>query len=198
MNKYEIELEFIEPLLGTVPKDKEIYASYIQKKVKKSKSVEDEIETVAEAEEKSWTGFHLVGGKPIIYDYVLKGFFKDACSMMRRVPKSKSSALKAHKKVIDGLVFISPRRIAINLNGGEIGVIERPLRAQTPQGERVALARSDYCPPGSKIKFNLSILGGIGLALLKEWLNYGELRGLGQWRNAGYGSFVNKIGKAKA
>jgi hypothetical protein len=30
-------------------------------------------------------------------------------------------------------------------------------------------------------------------AVLKEWLDYGALRGLGQWRNAGYGAFTYEV-----
>ena len=49
--------------------------------------------------------------------------------------------------------------------------LERPLRAQTAQGERVALARSDTCPPGTSLEFNLWIIGKIKQPLL-------EVRGL--------------------
>lgn len=75
-------------------------------------------------------------------------------------------------------------------NGGELGVLERPLRAATAQGERVTLARSDTVPAGSTLVFTINVLGGsISEELLREWLDYGENRGLGQWRNAGYGRF---------
>jgi hypothetical protein len=99
----------------------------------------------------------------------------------------------AFRKVIDGLVFVFPRRIPISLNGGEIEILERPLRAQTAQGERVALARSDCCPIGSKLEFQIHVLSGVRKTLLKEWLDYGAYRGLGQWRNASYGRFTYKI-----
>lgn len=188
---FKVKLIFTEPLLGTVAKKKDIYTDYIASKA--PVPVEDEIETVPEIEEVG-TGFHLLDGKPIIYDYVLKGFFKDACSMLRRQTDSESVKLKAHKKVIDGLIFVFPRRIPIDLNGGKLGVLERPLRAQTPQGERIALAKSDFAPEGSSIKIEIKILGkAVKESLLKEWLDYGALRGLGQWRNASYGRFEYKI-----
>ena len=123
---------------------------------------------------------------------MIKGFFKDACGMLRRQAKSESAKLKAYKKVVDGLLFVNPREIPIKLNG-ELGVLERPIRIQTPQGERVALARSDTAPAGSVIYIEILILGGISKKLLKEWLDYGILRGLGQWRNAGYGKFSYKF-----
>ena len=185
MDEYKIKLTFTEPLLGTVAKNKQVYTDYIANKA--PKDVDDEIETVPEIDEIG-TGFHMVDGKPILYDYVLKGFFKDACSMLRRDSKSSSAALKAYKKIIDGLIFVFPRQIPIEING-EIGVLERPLRGQTAQGERIALARSDVAPAGSSIEITVNVLGGVTKKLLKEWLDYGALRGLGQWRNASYGRF---------
>ena len=198
MDTYKIRLIFTEPLLGTVPKDPEVYASHIMTKVALTdEQAAEELESVEHTEEKGWTGFHKDGdAAPFLYDYVIKGFFKDACSMLRRNKDFKSSKLTAHKKVIDGLVFIYPRQIKLDLNGQDLGMLERPLRAQTAQGERVALARSDLAPPGSSIEFEIKILGSVSLVLLEEWLDYGAMRGLGQWRNAGYGRFDYTLAKA--
>jgi len=188
----QIKLTFTEPLLGTVTKDPEVYAAYIASKAALTdEQLAEELATVENIEEKGWTGFHMLDGKPILYDYVIKGFFKDACGMLRRVKGSESSKLRAYKKEIDGLVFPTPRQIPLILaDGAELGILERPLRAQTAQGERIALARSDTCPPGTTITFTLDVLGGgIDGKLLTEWFDYGAKRGLGQWRNAGYGRF---------
>jgi hypothetical protein len=185
---YEIELELLTEMLGTVPKDPEVYATYI---ASLGTDNDDELETAPEqAEEKGWTGFHHNGNGPILYDYVIKGFFKDACGMLRRVPGSKSAKLTAYKKIIDGLVFVEPRQIPIELSG-DLRLIERPLRAQTAQGERVALARSDAAPVGTRIAFTVTVLGKTpDEATVSEWLEYGQLRGLGQWRNSGAGRFT--------
>lgn len=188
MNTYKIKFTFTEALLGTVTKDPDIYKAYIASKAALTDNqLAEELATVEKVEEKGWTGFHMVDGQPILYDYVIKGFFKDACGMLRRVRGTESAKIKAYKKVIDGLVFVTPRQIPLNLNGLEMGTLERPLRAQTAQGERVALARSDTCPPGTTLEFTVNILGVVKEPLLREWLDYGKLRGLGQWRNAGFG-----------
>jgi len=193
MKEYEITLTLTEELLGTVPKDPEVYARHIANRAAlDDEQLAEELNTVAEMEEKGWTGFHMLDGKPILYNYVIKGFFKDACGMLRRANGTKSAALPAYKKVIDGLLFIFPRQIPVHPNG-QMGVNERPLRASTAQGERIALARSDTCPPGSTITFQLHVMGVVTDVLLREWLDYGELRGLGQWRNAGYGSFTYEL-----
>lgn len=113
--------------------------------------------------------------------------------MLRRVPGTKSEKLTAFKKIIDGLVFVEPRQIPLHFNGNGMGVLERPLRAQTAQGERVTLARSDTCPVGTTMEFTIEIIGGLDEKTLREWLDYGKRRGLGQWRNGGYGSFTYEM-----
>lgn len=189
---YKVRLTFTEHLLGTAPKDKSIYKSYIASKLADmpEEQVNDEVASLGEQEEKCWTGFHLQDGKPVLLDYMIKGFMKDACSMLHRANGSASSKVKAYKKIIDGLIFVSPRNIPIALSG-KMGVLERPLRCSTPQGERVALTRSDYAPAGSTIDLTLTVLGDdVSEVLLEEWLNYGALRGLGQWRNGSYGRYT--------
>jgi len=196
--KYQVTLTLTERILGTVPKSKEIYQDHVQSKAADlgDEQAAEELNTVEHTEEKGWTGFHQSGDGPIIYDYVLKGFLKDACGMLRRASGTRSSKLTAYKKVIDGLVFIGPRQIPLELpDGAEMSVLERPLRAQTAQGERVTLARSDTCPAGTKLQFVVTVLGTVKEPLLREWFDYGELRGLGQWRNSGYGSFTYEMAK---
>ena len=191
-----VRLTFTEALLGTVTKDPEVYAAYIASKAALTdEQLAEELGTVEKVEEKGWTGFHQKDGQPIIYDYVLKGFFKDACGMLRRVKGTKSSKIRAYRKEIDGLVFIEPRQIPLVLpSGTKMGVLERPLRASTAQGDRIALARSDTCQPGTTLEFVVTVLGGsIDAEQLIEWLDYGALRGLGQWRSASYGRFTYQV-----
>lgn len=198
MDTYQVTLTLMEPILGTVPKDPEIYGTHIQGKAADlgDEQAAEELETVEKVEEKGWTGFHMLDGQPILYDYVIRGFFKSACYSMRKVPGSKSHKLTAYKKVIDGLVFVEPRRISLDLKGEPMGTLERPLRAQTARGERVALARSDTCPPGTTLTFTLNVLGVVRESHLREWLDYGRLMGLGQWRSGGYGRFTYEMDKA--
>ncbi len=208
MEKYAVRLTLTEPMLGTVPKDPEIYAGYVQARaIKEAKKAgitltEDQLQqevdsiTKPELEEKGWTGFHEVNGAPVLYDYVCKGFLKEACGILRRVSGSRSSKLSAYKKIVDGMVFIAPRQIKLALpDGMKLGVLERPLRAQTAQGERVALARSDTAPVGTTIEFEVQVLGVVKEALLKDWFDYGRFKGLGQWRNGGYGRFTYELEK---
>ena len=127
-------------------------------------------------------------GNPFLYDYQVKGFFKDACSMLRKVNGTKSCGIKAFKKEIDGLIFPAPRQIVFH--DAEEGVCQRPLRASTAQGERVALAMSDEIAAGTWVEFEVTCLVDEQVDLVREWLNYGRFRGIGQWRNSGKGRFT--------
>lgn len=155
--------------------------------------MEEEVAAIgAEAVEgKSITVFPKEDGIPFTWDYQWKGFFKDSCGMLRRADDSKSKSLKAFKKEIDGLVFVEPRKIPLVLpEGGEIGECQRPLRASTAQGERVALAHSETVPAGTTQEFDVVLMKESLLPLVVEWLEYGKYHGTGQWRNSGKGRML--------
>ena len=117
--------------------------------------------------------------------------------MLNRIPvseKSKQKKLKAYKKVIDGLIFPRPRQIPLIFDDGidpdNLNFLERPLRGQTAQGERICLARSETAPAGTRIEFQILVLDESLVPYIESWLNYGQLRGLGCWRNSGAGRFT--------
>lgn len=196
MEKRTYEITLDEGMLGSKPMNPEIYTDFVASK-KEDALPKDEIDAAeraakdAEALEKGMTIFHKnQDGAPIIYDYQIKGFFKSACKALKRDATSKSANMKAYKSIIDGNIFVSPRTIDLELpNDGKVQIIERPLRAQTMQGERVALAKSEIVPAKTKLTFTVATVGAGLFATIEEWLDYGALNGLGQWRNAGYGRF---------
>lgn len=191
MKEIKVKLTFLEEVLGTASADKEIHDKFIAANAPDAPSRKEEIEAlgVEEVIEKSMTVFpRNADGKPIFWDYQVKGFFKDACGMLRKVPNSASSKIKAYKKEIDGLIFVKEREIPIIFDG-EIGSCQRPLRAQTAQGERVALANSETVPAGSTIEFTIQLMCDTHEKAVREWLDYGVFRGIGQWRNSGKGKF---------
>lgn len=192
--RYQVTLKFTTDILGTVPMNKEIYVDYIASKDGAPPSAAEEADTIA-LEDKGKTGFHRgTDGIPFLYDYVIKGFLKDACGMLWRVEDSLSKKVKAYKRIIDGLIFVDERHIPFVM-AGEIGELQRPLRAQTAQGERIALAFSETIPCGSGITFGLDVLDdkSVPEELLREWFDYGRYRGLGQWRNGSYGRFTYEL-----
>lgn len=187
----KLRLTFTEPVLGTAPADKEIYTRFIASKAPDAASLEEEVDSLGAAEvaQRSLTMFNRDDdGCPILFDYQIKGFFKAAAYAMRQMPGSRSSEIKAYKRVIDTAIFPGPRKIRIQ-GAAEIGTCQRPLRAQTMQGERVALAYSEEIPAGAFIELEVRMLSDMR-ELVREWLNYGELSGIGQWHNSGKGRFT--------
>lgn len=207
MKTLHCKITFTEALLGTSPSSETVYQDFIGSKAPDAASLEEEIEALG-TEEVIANGMTVFprteDGRPFLYDYQIKGFFKDACGCLSRVagkdPETgkkkaavnESGKLKAFKKIIDGLIFVRPRKIPLVFDG-EIGVCERPLRAQTAQGERVALAMSEEVPTGATAEFDVLCMSDEHTAAVREWLDYGQWRGLGQWRNSGKGSFICEI-----
>lgn len=206
MDKYEVQTVLLEPMLGTAPLDPNVYLRWIIERAAKEgvtlteAQIGEELDSLEQGVDaellKGTTGFHrLADGKPGIMDYTIKGFLKEACKNLRKVNKSASSGLKAYRQAIDGLVFVKPRIIPIEFDG-ETDILERPLRAQTMQGERVTLARSETVPAGAMMTFTVLVLGEVTEQHLREWFDYGELHGLGCWRNATWGTFTYSLRKA--
>ena len=192
MKELKVRLTFIEGLLGTANSDPNIHEEFIASKSPDAPSREEEIAAlgVDEVIQRGKTIFSRdENGNPMLWDYQIKGFFKDACGALRKVTGSESSKIKAYKKEIDGLIFPQPRKIIIHTTE-EIGSCQRPLRANTPQGERTTLANSEEIAANSYIDITIKCLCDSHMAVVKEWLDYGELKGLGQWRNSGKGRFT--------
>lgn len=193
----KIKVTLTEEMLGTKASNADVFADYIASKAPDGDARKEEIKTAEHREEAGTTVFHRdATGVPIIWDYQIKGFFKDACGSLRRADGTKSKDLKAYKSVIDGVIFPTPRQIQLHLpEGGAVGVCERPLRADTAQGPRVSVCRSETVPAGTWFEVEITLLTKSVEPLIHEWLNYGALRGLGQWRNSGKGRFqwVEKV-----
>lgn len=194
-----VKLTTIDEMLGSQPNDKEIHRTYIASKSPDATTIEEEVAAIGvdAVDEKGTTVFPRdKDGNLVVYNYQIKGFFKSACSALRKVPKTKSSKCKAYKKLIDLNIFVyadesdvSNRMVPINYDG-EIGTCQRTLRAQTMQGERISLASSEMIGAGATIEFDVVCLNKDDEELVKEWLDYGRYNGLGQWRNSGKGAFV--------
>lgn len=198
----KVKITFLEPVLGTWPSNQNVARDFIASKSPDAATIEDEVAALgADAvADKGMTVFpRNENGEPVLYDYQIKGFFKDSCGMLARVggktetgkkrAVNESGKLSAYKKVIDGLIFPQPR-IKVN---GKIGDCQRPLRAQTAQGERVSLANSEEIPAGSTCEFEILLMDESLENAVLEWLDYGVLRGIGQWRNSGKGRFTFDI-----
>lgn len=194
----KIRITLTEEVLSSSPSNEELLAAYIASKAPTDDLTAQEVDNIkAQAAEERTTIFpKTADGTPFIYDYQIKGMFKDSCKALATAGKAgypggkHCAALKAYKKAIDGLIFVSPREIPYNLHGLKMGFCERPLRAQTPMGERVSIAKSETVPAGSTIEFEVTCLDQKLEDVVRECFDYGTLRGLGQWRNSGKGRFT--------
>lgn len=212
MNKIRVRLTFIDSLLGSEPANKELHQDYVQSLIPEDlyepeelKAIKaEELQALKDGDEKGRTVFYRnEAGNPCLHNNHIKGFFKAACKALRDDKTNLSSKVTAYKSEIDNKVFVYPdaknpgsRFIEIQ-NYGEVTTCQRPLRCQTAQGERIAIADSDMIGPGAFIEFDIVWLKHdkkpIGEELIKEWLDYGMRKGLGQWRNSGKGAFTYEV-----
>lgn len=200
MTTAKFRLTFLESVLGTAPNDDELYSKYIASKAPDAETIEDEIAAIGvdEVTERGITVFPRdTDGTPILWNYQIEGFFKSACGFLYKVEGTKSSKIRAYKKTIDGRVFVGGEITKDNLTGRKIrihdafpmGLLQRPLRAQTPQGERVSLACSEEIPAGAWVEFTVKCYVDSDMDAVREWLDFGTENGLCQWRNSGHGRF---------
>lgn len=189
--KMKVRITFLEEILGTANADKDVHSEFIASKAPDAPSREEEVASlgVDEVERKEMTVFpRLEDGTPFLWDYQIRGFFKSAAQAMSYV--GGQHKLSAYKKKVDLLVHIEERKIPLIIpQGKEIGNCQRPLRASTMQGDRVALANSETCPAGTTAEFTIECLQDDLMKYVIEWLDYGKYNGLGQWRNSRKGSF---------
>lgn len=204
MIKYEekrFRLTGISPLLGSSPMNKQIFTDYIATKGKTAEEKargKDDAEDIVDSNDKV-TGFYRdrETGNIILKPYQIKGFLKEAAKSLKD-----SIGLASTTSKIDNLVFIMDKVIPVTRNGQPITApddyLERPLRGETAQGPRVSLAKSEMIEEGWQVEFTARVLSNKGSAksvpltmeVFEQFLEYGELKGLLQWRNGGYGSFT--------
>lgn len=200
-NEMKVRITFTKPILGTKPADPELHSHFVASKAPDAKTMQEEIAALGteEVEERGKTVFFkMEDGTPYLKSYQLKGFFKEAARTLKKVPGTKTSKLAAFLKRVDNFIFvygswpdddeIIPLYMPSDLDLTATDC-QRPLRASTPQGERVALAHSEEAPAGTWLECTIYALDPRDLAYVREWLDYGRRKGIGQWRNSGKGRF---------
>lgn len=199
MKMMKIRITLVEDMLGTASGNPDIHREYIASKSADAEKAAEEVSALpAEALiEKAMTVFPRdTDGMPILFDYQLKGFLKESIGALVeltdleeiRVNRTKLSKF-TFKRVVDNAVFVLPRKIRL---APISGTCTRPLRAETMQGERVALATSEVVPAGTAFDCEIRTLNDSKAfnELIRKALDYGALKGIGQWRNSGKGRFT--------
>ena len=97
MKKIKVRITFTEAVLGTWPSNQNIAREFIASKSPDASTIEDEVAALgADAvADKGMTVFpRNENGDPILYDYQIKGFFKDSCGMLSRIGGKAETAKK--------------------------------------------------------------------------------------------------------
>ena len=185
-------------ILGSAPASRDIRTQYIISKAPESEREEEELTNSYDSDEKGVTVFNRDRQDHLcLMSHQIKGFFKEALTAL----KAQCQVANIGKKV-DTLISVGPKYIPIKRGGlplyEEDEMLERPLRAETMRGPRVALQSSEMINPEWSIEFELTLFPSDGTAKSKAltWdaietaLEYGAFHGLGQWRGADYGHFT--------
>ena len=216
MQSMNVKIEFIEPILGCSPGNPEILDEFVASKVADDRSGTDksgnkaeEVATALDMEEevtKVSTVFPKDEQGLFIWDYQWRGFLKASLATMIELGLAPKEMNRYNfRKIVDTTVFVKQRRVYFHNKEGNFiektdETLQRPLRAQTMKGERIALARSQMLPAGTRCEFDINWMKASGsgnrktIACITEdilvgALHYGELHGWGQWRGGSYGRF---------
>lgn len=207
MSKITVIITLTDPMLGSWPANPDLHLEHVAKKSQDAEKIEQELAAMGANEllDKGTTVFARSSdgsGRPVLWDYQIRGFFKEAINALRDIPDSfvhreckkekgdKRLSKWSHKRTVDNLIFATPREILLHLPpGSAIEHCTRSMRVITMQGERVCLATSEQVPAGTWFTCEITVLDARLDDLIPECLNYGAFKGLGQWRNSGKGRF---------
>jgi hypothetical protein len=190
---YSLRLTLLTPLLGSQP-TVDVATEHIARKAGIELDEEERL-LLPDLLEKGTTVFHRLPGGPALMNYHILGFLKEA----GRVLNGKAGGgVRNLRYKVSAYISVSPRVLPLHLPAGEsLDYLERPLRADTPTGARVVVARSELAPEGTWLECGLEVIrSDLTLEVLQDLLDYGYNHGLGQWRSSGaYGTFRYELHK---
>lgn len=197
----------ITPILGSQPANPEVRTAYIASKAPSPEKAAGESNLLPEDMEN--TGLTVFLRDPEsdalgILSYVLQGYLKEALQALQQQNGIKSARAKVDKYLFAYPLGAGPGDRFVPFLRDDVPILEedseleRILRAETMQGPRTTPTASEQIEDPWSLEFELELLpnGGTAKSKALEWdaieqaLDYGRLRGLGQWRNAGYGRFT--------
>jgi hypothetical protein len=197
VKKYKIIVTLTEEMLASSPANPKVYEEFIAARGRKdAEDRGDEVGTLpaSEIEKIGSSVFHRDDTGLFLFDYHVRGFFKEAASAV-----TGKGQLTAYKSKIDKFVFVFPRRLYLKNGSGESlkvpsGVTERPIRAMTAQGPRTTVKRSENVKVGTWFEATVEVLPlgqkEITEEMIRGWLDYGQYSGFGEWRSGSNGRFT--------
>lgn len=194
VTREKFKISFTEPLLGSSPADQEIFTRFVASKAPAEWLTTEESDTLPERNDSTGvTVFHEDENGLFLYNYLVKGFLKESGNNLKDCG---DIGVKNLRSKIDNYVFVQPRRIYLVRDGKRIiepdRMLERPLRGMTPLGPRVSLVSSEAVDPPVEIEFTVELVENkeVTFEIIHKLLDYGALKGMGQWRNGGWGTFT--------
>lgn len=116
------------------------------------------------------------------------------------------AAISNYKQVVDGNWFVKQRRCPLYVpetyindfgetvrtydDKGNLPVLSRPLRADTMQGPRVSISRSELVPAGTECWFTIQLMNAKDKEAFIECMDMMANIGMLQWRSGGKGTLV--------
>lgn len=215
----KVRITTTAPMLGMSPPTEELYRKFIsitEKKLGVRKAIEEnkkeeEIKALRLERDqevlnnRGFTVFPIdeATGKRFFWDYQIRGFLKDVFKALLETddPEMCKGLCPLNKynvaKRVDQIMFVQPRRILIDIpEGTSITLCERSLRKPDPHNheqDASVIASSEKIEAGAKMEIRFLILNKAYINYVKKALAYGLLRGFGQWRNSGMGTFMTEF-----
>ena len=203
IEKLTIRCSTFVPMLGLASGNKALHEEFIASKAPKVESSAEEVAAIPLSEqiEKAMTVFPRDSKGLFFWDYQMKGAFKGLIEILIELGDCKISKW-GYKKAVDLMLHVEPRMIYLKREDGkycqpsDISKNERPLRATTLQGDRIALASSEQLAAGTNWEFDLHLFRGanpktkiaiIDRDLIQSCLDLTPYHGFGQWRGGGWG-----------
>lgn len=214
MKKMFIRCTLLEEALGMTPSSEEALQTFMEirkKKLEKKwgsiegkvaeemKIIQANIDSLKDENRKGLSIFPKdLEGNPIFWDYQIRGFFKDQFRALKDVQVDSFKGFKKTPAVlVDRAIFVGPRIIKIQLpEGTEVEECTRILRTpknNNPDIHQTAFKVSESVPAGSIIKFAINVIDESYVDHVMMALEYGAIRGFGEWRNSGKGIFRFEI-----
>ena len=218
-NRYIVEFQFLDRVLGTQPKSKDVMVGWLRGKHVPDDIIAqqaaamgapaDALDKVDEATERAWTGFFTDEKGPWIGCYQVEAMFRELLSSLGFTVERRGSkqtlqhlfdvwacdALGLAGEGVDAarLHFLRPEGVV----SAPDGWIEMTAHVQTPMGPRSIVKRHDYIA-GARIRFLLIVPALIAEArasaviddeVLARCLAHAGGDGLGCSRSQGFGQF---------
>lgn len=197
----KIRCTLIEPMLGSKSSDVDMFTKYVAIKSKDEVKILEEVElaknTDTEENESRQVFTRDHDGDIVIFNYQVKGFLKEAGECIRKavtdednISKGKAKKWGMIKGKIDDFVNVYPRKIKLGKKDPDL-LCNRILNGMTMQGKRTTPIESEAIDAGSSFECEIKIIKNspVKKEMIYEILNYGKIKGFGQWRNAGNGIF---------